>query len=125
MKHGKRYRAARGAVDRERQYTPVEAIRRRHGALRHPESGVEYERIEAVPLDEKLAVFEERAVDLVALDDTLRKLEAIAPRQAEIVELRFFAGLSIEEAAEALGVGHATVEREWAMARAWLRKELA
>ena len=52
------------------------------------------------------------------------RLAAFDPQQARVVELRFFGGLSIEEAAEELGVGHATVEREWALARAWLRKEL-
>jgi RNA polymerase sigma factor (TIGR02999 family) len=63
-------------------------------------------------------------VDLVALDDTLKILAAMNEQQSRIVELRFFGGLTIEETAEALGVSHATVERDWAVARAWLRREL-
>jgi RNA polymerase sigma factor (TIGR02999 family) len=63
-------------------------------------------------------------VDVLAVHEALERLAAFDSQQARVVELRFFGGLSIEEAAEALGVGHATVEREWALARAWLRKEL-
>jgi RNA polymerase sigma-70 factor (ECF subfamily) len=63
-------------------------------------------------------------VDLVALDDALRELEAIDPRQSRMVELRFFGGLSIEETAEVLGVSSAQVRREWTVVRAWLRREL-
>jgi RNA polymerase sigma-70 factor (ECF subfamily) len=62
-------------------------------------------------------------VDVIALDDALRKLAGIFPQQASIVELRFFAGLSIEEASEALGISTATTNREWAMAKAWLHRE--
>lgn len=64
------------------------------------------------------------AVDLLALDDALARLAALDARKARLVELRYFAGLSIPEAAEALGVSPATVGREWAVARAWLRREL-
>ena len=63
-------------------------------------------------------------VDILAVHEALERLAAFDAQQARIVELRFFGGLSIDEAAEALGVGHATVEREWGLARAWLRKEL-
>lgn len=63
-------------------------------------------------------------VDILAVHVALERLAGFDPEQARIVELRFFGGLSIDEAAETLGVGHATVEREWAMARAWLRNEL-
>lgn len=63
-------------------------------------------------------------VDILDVHEALERLAAFDSQQARVVELRFFGGLSIEEAAEALGVGHATVEREWALARAWLRKEL-
>jgi RNA polymerase sigma factor (TIGR02999 family) len=62
--------------------------------------------------------------DLVALDDALRALESIAPRQARVVESRFFGGLSLEETAEALGVSVGTVRRDWTLARAWLYREL-
>jgi RNA polymerase sigma factor (TIGR02999 family) len=62
--------------------------------------------------------------DLLALDDALERLAALDPRKARLVELRYFAGLSIPEAAEALGVSPATIGREWAVARMWLRREL-
>ena len=64
------------------------------------------------------------AVDLIALDDALTRLAAVDPQKARLVDLRYFAGLSIPEAAEVLGVSTATVTREWAVARAWLRREL-
>ena len=63
-------------------------------------------------------------VDVLALDDALARLAAIDPRKARLVELRYFAGMSIPEAAAALGVSLATVGREWAVARMWLRREL-
>ena len=77
------------------------------------------------PLDETVALFEERSFDLIALNDAVERLAAIDPQQERIVELRFFGGLTIEETAQALGLSHATVEREWALARAWLRRSLA
>jgi RNA polymerase sigma factor (TIGR02999 family) len=64
-------------------------------------------------------------VDLLALHEALERLAALDPEQARLVELRYFGGLTIEETAEALGVSPATVKREWALARAWLRRELA
>ena len=63
-------------------------------------------------------------VDLLALHEALEELATLDPQQERIVELRFFGGLSIEETAEVLGVGHATIERDWKMARAWLRRKL-
>ena len=63
-------------------------------------------------------------VNLVALDDALKALAAMDEQVSRIVELRFFGGLTIEEAAEVLGVSHATVERDWSIARAWLRREI-
>ena len=63
-------------------------------------------------------------LDLLAVHEALERLAAKDSQQARVVELRFFGGLSIEEAAEVMGIGHATVEREWKMARAWLRREL-
>jgi RNA polymerase sigma factor (TIGR02999 family) len=62
---------------------------------------------------------------LPALDEALTRLEAIDPEQARIVELRFFAGLSIEEAATALDISPATLKRRWTLARAWLFRELS
>ena len=66
----------------------------------------------------------ERPVDIIALDEALTRLAALDPRQSEIIELRFFGGLSIEEVAEVLHVSTGTVKREWRTARAWLRKEV-
>src|SRR5437879_5712470 len=66
----------------------------------------------------------EPAIDLLALHEALEELAAFDSQQERIVELKFFGGLSIEETAEVLGVGHATVERDWKMARAWLRRTL-
>ena len=60
-----------------------------------------------------------------AMTDALTRLAELNPRHSEIVELRFFAGVTIEETAEVLGVSHATVEREWRFARAWLHRELS
>ena len=62
--------------------------------------------------------------DILALHEALNELTQMDPQQGRIVELKFFGGLSIEETAEVLGVGHATVERDWKMARAWLRRKL-
>jgi RNA polymerase sigma-70 factor (ECF subfamily) len=66
----------------------------------------------------------ESSGDFLALDEALQTLESFAPRQARIVELRFFAGLSLEETAEVLGVSVGTVRRDWSLARAWLYREL-
>lgn len=64
------------------------------------------------------------AVNLIALDEALRRLEAVDPQKSRVVELRYFGGLTIEEAAEALGISAATIKRDWTMARAWLRREI-
>jgi RNA polymerase sigma factor (TIGR02999 family) len=76
-------------------------------------------------LDEALDIAEARDADLIALDDALNSLAEIDPQQSRVVELRYFGGLTIAETAEALGISTATVEREWNMARAWLRRELS
>jgi RNA polymerase sigma factor (TIGR02999 family) len=75
-------------------------------------------------LSEALNVGDVRASELVALDDAMHSLEAIDPRKCHIVELRFFGGFTIEETADFLHISHATVEREWKAARAWLRREM-
>jgi RNA polymerase sigma-70 factor, ECF subfamily len=62
--------------------------------------------------------------DVSAIDEALVRLERIDPRQAQIVEMRYFGGLTIEQTAEAVGISDATVKREWTLARAWLRREL-
>ena len=66
----------------------------------------------------------EANVDLIALEEALRDLEAVDPRQAQIVELRFFAGLTVDEVASVLGVSERTALYDWRMARAWLRARL-
>jgi len=78
-----------------------------------------------VSLDEAAIVSQEHGVDLVALDEALTSLAAIDPRKSQIVELRFFGGLSVEETAEVLKVSPRTVMREWSLARAWLYRELS
>lgn len=78
-----------------------------------------------VPLDEGLDAAIDRPTEILRLHDTMEELEKLEPRQARIVEMRFFGGLSIEETAEVLGVSPATVKREWAIARAWLHTELS
>ena len=77
-----------------------------------------------VSLSEAANVPSERSPDLVALDDALQSLEKLDRRQARVVELRFFAGLSLEETAEALSVSLSTVRRDWGLAEAWLYREL-
>jgi len=66
----------------------------------------------------------DRAAELLALDSALERLETLDPRQGQIVELRFYGGLTVEEAAEVIGISTATVKREFRIARAWLRREL-
>jgi RNA polymerase sigma factor (TIGR02999 family) len=78
-----------------------------------------------ISLDNALSSPTHRELNLVRLDDALLKLTQRDPRQCEIVELRFFGGLSIEETAEVLGISAATVKRDWAIARAWLYREMA
>ena len=78
----------------------------------------------AVTLDEAMVIAPERTEEILALEDALCQLEKLDPQQAKVVELRFFAGLGVEETAEALGISTATVKREWAMARAWLHSML-
>jgi len=77
-----------------------------------------------VVLDEALTISSEPGADLVALDDALTDLAAIDKRQSQIVELRYFGGLSEDEVAEVLGISARTVRRDWSLARAWLYREL-
>ena len=82
-----------------------------------------------ITLDERLMAAPSHGstdeIDLVALDAALDRLAELNARQAKIVELRYFGGLGVEEAAEALGISPATVKRDWTIARAWLKRELA
>ena len=80
---------------------------------------------ENLPIDEALTIVsEEKAVDLVALDEALNKLVTFDERQAKVVELRYFSGLSIDETAAVLNVSNVTIRRDWNMAKAWLHQEI-
>jgi RNA polymerase sigma factor (TIGR02999 family) len=94
----------------------VDHARRRHAGKR---AGGE-----RITLDDALAAAPEPSVDLVALDEALTKLDALDPRQARVVELRFFGGLDVEQTAETLGISVSTVKRDWTFARAFLQREL-
>jgi RNA polymerase sigma-70 factor (ECF subfamily) len=78
-----------------------------------------------LPLEEAMVVLPEQDLDLVALDEALNRLAQIDAQQSQIVELRFFSGLSVEEAAKVLEVSERTVKRDWNVAKAWLRRELS
>ena len=96
----------------------VDYARRRHADKRGGQ-------VTIVSLDEASPVVQQSSVDVLALDQALDALSSIDDRQCRVVELRFFAGLTIDEAAEAIGVSPATVEREWALAKAWLYRHLS
>lgn len=80
---------------------------------------------ERVQLSDDVVLLEDRDLDLIALDEGMKKLATLNSRQAQIVELRFFGGLSLKEVANFLGVSPRTVDGDWSMARAWLRRELS
>lgn len=96
----------------------VDHARRRHRAKRGGSSAV------VLPLNEELLMAEQSDVDLLALDEALTRLAAIDQRQSQIVELRFFSGLTIEETATVIGASRTTVKDDLNMAKAWLRREL-
>lgn len=96
----------------------VESARSRHQLKR----GGNRERVELT--DEAAVAPAEPDVDHIALDEALSKLEATDPRKGQVVMLRYFAGLSVEETAQAIGVSPATVKNDWAYAKAWLYKEM-
>jgi RNA polymerase sigma factor (TIGR02999 family) len=110
-----------------RQFFGVAATLMRRIILKHARRNGALKRgggIAALPLDEELLPSLEKADHVIAVDEALGQLEAIDPRQAKVVELRFFCGFTIEEAAGIMGLSPATVKREWAMARAWLTHEI-
>ena len=107
-----------GAAAQVMRRVLVDHARHRAAAKRQREG------VEAVLRPVALDVAPDLRVDLVALDDALTRLEAFAPDRAKVVELRYFAGLSIEETAQFLGLGPATVKRRWNYARAWLYRAL-
>jgi RNA polymerase sigma factor (TIGR02999 family) len=77
------------------------------------------------PVERALEFYDQRKIDVTALDAALRDLEALDPRQGQIVELRFFGGLTVDEIASVMGISSATVKRDWATAKIWLRRELS
>ncbi|HEU4994107.1 MAG TPA: sigma-70 family RNA polymerase sigma factor [Gemmatimonadaceae bacterium] len=105
----------------------IDYARTRH-ALKRGDGAVQVSLADADRLDAGVGMSPaesiQNAVDLIALDAALTRLAALDPQKAQLVDLRYFAGLSIPEAAEALGVSTATVGRQWAIARMWLRREL-
>jgi RNA polymerase sigma factor (TIGR02999 family) len=99
----------------------VDHARGRHAAKR----GGAFRQVTVGDADVAVTPAADHGVDVLALHEALERLASLDPDQARLVELRYFGGLSIEETAEALGVSPATVKREWAIARAWLRRELS
>jgi len=91
---------------------------RKHKAARRGGGG------QQVLLEDTMAIVAQRPVDMIALDASLRKLADLDPTQSQLVELRYFGGLSVEETAEVMGVSPATVKRNWSSARAFLHREM-
>lgn len=81
--------------------------------------------IAKLSLDEAIEIADQKEVDLIALDDALNNLAELDEQQSRVVELRFFAGLTVEETAEVMKLSPATIKREWSMAKAWLHRELS
>jgi RNA polymerase sigma factor (TIGR02999 family) len=77
------------------------------------------------PVERAFEFYDQRKIDVTALDAALRDLERLDPRQGQIVELRFFGGLTVAEIASVMGISPAKVKREWAIAKIWLRRELS
>jgi RNA polymerase sigma factor (TIGR02999 family) len=96
----------------------VEFARRRHREKRGGEAA-------RLSLDEAITVSVERGPDLLALDDALRTMAAMDPRMSQVVELRFFGGLTVEETSEVLKISPETVMRDWKSAKVWLLRELS
>lgn len=108
------------------QFFAVAAKTIRHILVDHARSRQRIKRDHGlrVTLDEGVAEAPHRSLDLIALDDALSQLDVLSPRQARVVELRYFGGLDIDETAQALAVSAATVKRDWTFARAFLLREL-
>ena len=106
-----------GVAAQAMRHILVDYARARHAGKRGGEA-------RAVSLEEAAFVSEERAAELVALDDALAELARLSPRQGRVVELRYFGGLSVTETAEVLQVSSDTVTRDWNQAKAWLHREL-
>jgi len=97
----------------------LDYARQRHAGKRGGEGA------QKVEIDVELLIGANRIEDIVALDEVVTRLSKLDPQQGRIVELRFFAGLNVEETAEVMGISDTTVKREWRSAKAWLHRELA
>src|SRR5664279_1886569 len=97
----------------------VEYARRRHAGKR---GGIDARKVD---IDAELFIAECNLEDVIAIDEVLERLALIDPRQSRLIELRFFAGLNLEEAAEVMDVSETTLKREWRLAKAWLGRELS
>lgn len=106
-----------GVASKAMRHVLVDHARSRKAAKRGGE-------IQILPMDEALAVADGSAQDVIALDNALKTLGASYPRQAEVVELRYFGGLSVEDAARTLDISVETVARDWRFARSFLKREL-
>jgi len=107
-----------GAAAKAMRHVLVDHARARQSAKRGGGSPVE-------PLEEGIAISDDRMVGLIGLDEVLTRLAQLHPRQSEVVELRFFGGFSVEETAEILNVSPETVMLDWRAAKAWLHTQLA
>lgn len=95
----------------------VDHARRKHALKRGGD-------VDHQPFEPSLAVASEHSADFLAVDEALERLEQLHPRQTRVVECRVFAGMTVEETADALDVSPATVKRDWTLARAWLNRRL-
>ncbi len=107
-----------GIAARSMRQILVERARARHAQKR---GGVQ----RAVTLEDRMLGQGQNTVDVLELDEALKALAALDSKQAEVVELRFFAGLTVEETAEVMGISPATVKRWWTLSKAWLRREMS
>ncbi len=115
------------AWDDKLQFLAVAAILMRRILLKHARSRHAAKRgsaAQAVPLDDAMLFVEQRAEEMIAIDEALSRLAVLDHEQARLIELRFFGGLSFEESAAVLGLSLATVKRRWASARAWLSTQI-
>lgn len=117
-----------GSLENRRHFFGVAAMAMRRILVEHARARGAVKRgggAVPVPLTEVAAPGPERGVDVEALDQALTRLAAVDARQARVVELRYFAGFSLEETADLVGVSTRTVKRDWQMASAWLRREMS
>ena len=107
------------------QFLSVAAHMMRHVLVDHARAGKRGGGAQVLPLDEGLVFSPAKSMALVALDDALKELAVFDPRKAQVVEMRYFGGMSVEETAEALAVHPTTVKNDWRMAKMWLKSEIS